>query len=67
MSRWVVFDHPTADAAHNIDRNVDLRNDAVADALNEAVQAGRTIVMVVPAGGDRATVARITPPDPQSR
>ena len=67
MNRWVVFDNPTADAAHNNDRHVELRNDTVADALNEAVHAGRTVVVVVPAGDDRATVARITPPDPQSR
>ena len=67
MNRWVVFDHSTSEAAQGSDRNVELRNGNVAQALNEAVQAGRTVVVVVPAGGEQATVARITPPDRQSR
>lgn len=67
MNRWIVFDRSTAEAADSADREVELHSTPVAEALNEAVQSRRTVVIVVPAGGEQATVARITPPDPQSR
>ena len=67
MKRWVVFDRSTAEAADAVDREVELHDAAIADVLNEAVESRRTVVLVVPAGGEQATVARITPPEPQSR
>lgn len=64
MKRWVVFDSSTAHAAYTSEREIDLReSDSVSDALREAVQSQRPIVLVLPAGGDKVTVARITPPD----
>jgi len=67
MKRWLVFDVPTANAAQQPERDIDVIKDAsVADALNDAVQSNRSVVLVVPAGGDQATVARITPPERQS-
>ena len=63
MKRWLVFDRVTANAADHPERSVELDPGAsVADALAETVQSARPVVLVVPAGPDRATVARITPP-----
>jgi hypothetical protein len=64
MNRWVVFDAPTADAVQHPDREIELRHDgAVSDALNQAVQAQRPVVLVLPADGEQATIARVTPPE----
>ncbi len=64
MNRWVVFDSFTADAAQHPDRNVELHHDAsLTDALTQAVQEQRPVVLVLPADGEEATVARVTPPD----
>lgn len=64
MNRWTVFDSPTAKAARQPDRDIELQAEgSVADALEQAVQQRRPVVLVVHAGGEQATVARITPPD----
>ena len=63
MNRWLVFDRPTANAAEHPDREIELRPDvSIADAINEAIHQNRPIVLVVPAGSEQATVARVTPP-----
>ncbi len=64
MNQWVVFDRSTADAAQDPDREIELRsNGSVAEALNQAVQAQHPVVIVLPAGGEEVTVARVTPPE----
>ena len=64
MNRWIVFDSPTADSARHPGREIELQNDrSVADALNDAVQNHSPVVLVLPAGGEQVTVARVTPPD----
>jgi hypothetical protein len=68
MNRWVVFDASTADAARHPEREVEVHSDrSVADALNEAVQKKRPVVLVLPAGDEQVTVARVTPPDDSQR
>lgn len=67
MSRFIVFDDSTAAAVHN-GGGV---SEAVADAdvptvVADAIHQQRTVVLVVPAGSERATVARITPPGPRA-
>lgn len=64
MKRWVVFDSSTAKAAQQPDRSVELHEHvSVSDAIGGTVQAQRSVVVVLPAGGDHVTVARITPAD----
>ena len=63
MKRWIVFDSPTAEAARHQGGDTEVRADhPVAEVLLEAVHSGHPVVLVVPAGPERATVARITPP-----
>lgn len=63
MKRFLVFDRQTADAARIHSENVEeTPATSVAEALQDAARAGRTTILVVPAGNERATVARITPP-----
>ena len=67
MKRWLVFDSPTAAAVQHPERNIEVSTDSsVPDALHEVMQSNRAVVLVVPAGGNQATVARITPPERQS-
>jgi hypothetical protein len=64
MNRWIVFDSPTANAAQGPRREIELHPErSVADALNQAVQQQRPVVLVLRAGGEVATIARITPPE----
>ena len=63
MTHWTVFDPPSAYAAGQFDHDVSIQEGAtVASAIQDAVQQQRTVVLVLPAGGEQATVARITPP-----
>jgi hypothetical protein len=63
MSRWTVFDRATAAAAQAPGRNIEPENNGgVIDALHAALQQQRAVVLVLPAGDERATVARVTPP-----
>ena len=68
MTRWIVFDEQSRAATQHDGREVELHPDAsVAHALNDAVENGRPVIVVLPAGDDQATVARVTPPDTSSR
>ncbi len=62
MTRWLVFDPATAASVEQSGCSPDVQSTNVASALDAAVQQQRTVVLVVPAGPDRTTVARITPP-----
>jgi hypothetical protein len=63
MTRFLVFDDRTADAVRKTGGDAHPAPAAdVASTISDAVQQQRTVVLVVPAGPDRATVARITPP-----
>ena len=64
MTRWIVFDYPTANAAQHPDRQIELHPEAsVAEALHHTIQQRRPAVLVLNAGGEQATVARVTPPE----
>jgi hypothetical protein len=63
MNQWTVFDRCTADAARGYSADVNENSQGVTEALDKAATEGRTVVLVVPAGPNRATVARITPPN----
>lgn len=63
MTRWLVFDRATAAATHAAGGQTDLQPESnVSSAIADAVDQQRTVVLVVPAGPESATVARITPP-----
>lgn len=63
MKPWLVFDRASADAAREHADAVEPSSESVSDTVKKAAVEGRTTVIVVPAGGDRTTVARITPPE----
>ena len=63
MTHWTVFDPSSGYAAGQFDHDVSIQEGTtVASAIQNAVQQERTVVLVLPAGGEQATVARITPP-----
>jgi hypothetical protein len=66
MSRFLVFDDATAAAVHKVGGDTQAVVDAdVPAVIADAVHQQQTVVLVVPAGPNSATVARITPPAPR--
>ena len=64
MKRCVVFDSTTATAVRDAGADADFQpNATIASAIAGAAQRQRTVVLVLPAGDERVTVARITPPE----
>ena len=61
MTQWIVFEKPAADATRHSGQVEERTEGSVAETIQEAARDGRSVVLVVPAGEDRATVARIMP------
>ena len=59
--QWIVFDKPTAEATQHSGQVEERHESGVAEAVQEAARDDRTVVLVVPGIGERATVARISP------
>ena len=61
MTHWIVFEKAAAEATRHSGQVEERTAGDVAAAIEEAAHHERPIVLVLPAGVDRATVARITP------
>lgn len=59
--QWIVFDKVTAEATQHSGLVEERHEGGVAEALQEAARDSRTVVLVVPGIGEKATVARISP------
>src|SRR6185437_16390826 len=61
MTHWIVFEESAAEATRHSGQVEERHDSGVAEALQEAAHDARTVVLVVPAGEQRAIVARVAP------
>ncbi|MGH9522934.1 MAG: hypothetical protein ACRD3E_10420 [Terriglobales bacterium] len=61
MTHWIVFEKAAAEATRHSGQVEERMGGDASGAIEEAARDSRPVVLVVPAGNERATVARIMP------